>query len=292
MNTITHNNGWTITIKEDIKNLTLEQLYEVAKLCNKHYVVVFKNQNLTIEDQQKITSSIGEVKWHHGDNEAETERILIAPGIIRVTGELNEKGEQGLFGHEEELKWHTHHVHDKNIHRFPYVWLYSVKGSKGSKTSWINQEMAYNDLTLEMKEKLDKIVYATGGSTDQFSKMLLDSTKFPVDFDRPTKLVHTNIEGKKGLFFPFNQVHSVFEGVTQKEWEELKTFLIDHCTQEKYIYHHNWEDNDLVISEQWLSIHKRWSFDGMKERLLHRIAFDYNNVYNLKPYYSIASKDF
>ena len=43
-------------------------------------------------------------------------------------------------------------------------------------------------------------------------------------------------------------------------------------------YDHYWEDGDVVISEQWLSIHKRWEFKRMSERILHRIAFDYSKV--------------
>ena len=35
---------------------------------------------------------------------------------------------------------------------------------------------------------------------------------------------------------------------------------------------------DIVLSEQWLSIHKRHEFNNMKERVLHRIAFDYSKL--------------
>ena len=148
-----HSNSWTLTINEDIKSLSTEKLHEVAKLCNRHYVVIFKNQTLTVKDQMRIASSIGTVKLDHGRDDNEKERILIEPGVIRVTGELNDKGEKGLFGHDEELDWHTHHANA--VKRFPFVWLYAVKGSVGSRTSWINQEMAYNDLSINMKEKLE-----------------------------------------------------------------------------------------------------------------------------------------
>ena len=53
------------TIDEDIKKLTQEQLFEVAKLINRHFVVIFKNQNLTIEDELRITSTMGKVKLDH-----------------------------------------------------------------------------------------------------------------------------------------------------------------------------------------------------------------------------------
>jgi len=268
-------NGWTLTIQEDIKSLSLEQLHEVAKLCNRHYVVIFRNQDLSIEDQMRIASSIGTVKLDHGKDDADKERILLQPGVIRVTGEKNHTGKAGLFGHNEELDWHTHHANA--VKRYPFVWLYSVKGSKGSRTSWINQEMAYNDLSVNMQQELEKIKYASGYKVGSFSKEQTSHEK--INYENPINLVHTNKEGKKGLYFPFQQAYDIVEGATKEQWKELHVFLKGHCTKEKYIYHHEWEDKDLVISEQWLSIHKRWQFDGMKERLLHRIAFDYDKAY-------------
>ena len=268
-------NGWTLTIQEDIKSLSVTQLHEVAKLCNRHYVVIFRDQNLTIQDQMRIASSIGTVKLDHGKDDAEKERILIEPGVIRVTGELNANGDKGLFGHDDELDWHTHHANA--VRRYPFVWLYAVKGSAGSRTSWINQEMAYNDLSEDIKRKLETIKYASGYKIGSFSNMAVAKEK--INYENPISLVHTNKEGKKGLYFPFQQVYDIVEGATREEWQELHKLLKEHCTQEKYIYHHAWQDNDLVISEQWLSIHKRWSFNGMKNRLLHRIAFDYDKAY-------------
>lgn len=268
-------NGWTLHINEDIKALSDAQLHEVAKLVNRHYVVVFPDQQMTIDDELRITSAIGQVKWDHGKDDAEKERILLRPGVIRVTGEKNHTGKAGLFGHDEELDWHTHHANAKR--RYPFVWLYAVKGSKGSRTSWINQEMAFNDLSVNMQKELEEIKYASGYKKGSFSKEVTANEK--INYDNPINLVHTNKEGKKGLYFPFQQVYDIVDGATKEQWKELHVFLKSHCTQEKYIYHHDWNDNDLVISEQWLSIHKRWEFRGMDNRLLHRIAFDDDKAY-------------
>jgi len=54
--------------------------------------------------------------------------------------------------------------------------------------------------------------------------------------------------------------------------------LINHVTQEKYIFHHDWNDNEVIISEQWHTLHKRWEFDNIENRMLHRIAFDDTKV--------------
>lgn len=267
--------GWAVEIIENISNLSENDLYEVAKLCNKHLVVIFKNQSLTIDDQIRITSAIGKVKLDHGRNQFEKERTLVAPGVLRVTGEKNHTGKGGLFGHDEELDWHTHHTSAK--FRYPFVWLYAVKGSKGSRTTWLNQAMAYDDLSDNMKQKVAGIKYASGYKSGTFSDQQVGHNK--INYDNPVSLVHTNIEGKTGLYFPFLQAFDIVYGATKDEWEKIYNDLKNHVLQEKYMYHHNWEDGDLVISEQWLSIHKRWSFPYMNTRLLHRIAFNYDKAY-------------
>ena len=52
----------------------------------------------------------------------------------------------------------------------------------------------------------------------------------------------------------------------------LYDYLTGHILQDKYRYDHHWKDGDLVVSEQWLTIHKRHAFEKMNERLMHRIA--------------------
>ena len=48
----------------------------------------------------------------------------------------------------------------------------------------------------------------------------------------------------------------------------LYDYLKNHILQDKYRYDHYWKDGDLVVSEQWLTIHKRHAFDKMNERLM------------------------
>ena len=65
---------------------------------------------------------------------------------------------------------------------------------------------------------------------------------------------------------------------TEEQFKDLMQRLIEHVTQPQFIYDHHWEDGDIVLSEQWLSIHKRWEFDKMDQRILHRLAFNYENI--------------
>lgn len=234
-------------------------------------VVVFRKQNLTEEDEVRFCKMIGNVQ-EYVDQER-TKHIACHPNILRVTGEKDSDGEPGLFGHTSALDWHANQASNPN--RDPLIWLYSKKGSFGSRTSWINMIKAYDDLSETMKKDIQDVEITLGYKSGSYSTSNFFNEHHATDI--PFKLVHTNDAGRTGLYFPFLQIFGM-PGKTENEFNELMTELIEHVTQEKYVYHHDWIDGDVVISEQWLSIHKRWEFDKMDERVLHRIAFDYSRV--------------
>ena len=66
--------------------------------------------------------------------------------------------------------------------------------------------------------------------------------------------------------------------MNQEQSIVLANKLQKHILQEKYMYHHEWDDGDVIIHEQWLGLHKRWEFDGMPTRVLHRLTYDFANI--------------
>lgn len=273
-----HDNGWTVIVEEDINSLTKEQILDIGRLTTTNMVVVFKNQNLTPEQEIKFCKTIGKVQFVVNPF-FPTEGQRFAPVavneiILRVTGEKNDKGEPGLFGHTSALDWHANQC--SNRERNPLIWLYGVRGTKGSRTSWINNIESYKDLDEDFKQLLKTKKIYCGYEKGRYSPSttFLDHVNKDVLFD----LVMTNEAGQTGLYFPFLQTFGMAD-TSEEEYTEIWTKLRDHILQEKYMYHHDWDDGDVVISEQWLSIHKRWEFQDMESRLLHRIAFDYNKIY-------------
>lgn len=273
MNISYADNGWTVFINENLNDLSDQEIIEVGRLIVKNMVVVFKNQTLTPDQELNFCSKIGNYQYYP-PNVERIKHIRVNDGILRVTGKKNEYGEEGLFGHKAALDWHANQPSNKQ--RSPLIWLYGVEGTKGSRTSWINNIQSYEDLPTDVKEKINNIKVYCGYKVGSYS-----NSKFfieHIDKDNPVNLVQINKEGNKGLFFPFLQIFG-FENYEEKEFKEIMNLLTDHILQEKYVYHHDWEDGDVVISEQWLSIHKRWPFEDMANRVLHRIAFDYSKIY-------------
>jgi alpha-ketoglutarate-dependent taurine dioxygenase len=245
--------------------------------------VVARNQNhLTIDDEIRAAQMFGEVEDLSAFGDSAPFKNFIIPNsqykVGRVTGELDEHGNPGLFGHVSDLDWHCNQPSMPT--RKPLVWLLGVKGTAGSRTSWTNNIMAYNDLSQEWKDRVKDLKMVCGWKKDSYSEYDFGRAKGGIteDFNEhyTPSMVHTNIGNKTGLFFPFLQFKN-FVGLTEKESIDIIEPLRDHVLQEKYIYHHDWQDGDVVIAEQWLGIHKRWKFDGMPNRVLHRLTFDFSN---------------
>ena len=260
-------------VKCNLATVSDGSAHAIAEEVLENMIVVIRNQeHLTMEDEVRFCKWIGECQSYTEQPER-TKHIACHPNILRVTGEKDGHGEEGLFGHTSALDWHANQA--SSYERSPLIWLRSVKGSAGSRTSWINMIDAYNDLSSQIKTDLEDIEITLGYKSGSYS-----TSKFFVEHhavDKPFKLVHTNAAGKTGLYFPFLQIFGMV-GKSDTEFNEIMEILKSHVLQEKYMYHHDWQDGDVVISEQWLSIHKRWAFDGMTDRVLHRIAFDYSGL--------------
>jgi taurine dioxygenase len=263
-------NNWVAFLNDDLKEVDNKRALEIAKICLEHTVVVFKNQKLTPKQEIDFCSKIGNYQKTHG---SERGRDIILPeqdGVLRVTGKKNTQGKEGLFGHKHALDWHANQTSNQN--RMPLIWLYGVEGTKGSRTSYINMIAAYNDLDDDFKEEIKDIKVHCGFEKGRYS----DSEYFKehVNYDLAWPLVCTNDAHQTGLFFPFLQIFA-FEGNANSKFNSVMEKLTDHVLNEKYVYHHDWNDGDVVIAEQWLGVHKRWPYEKMEDRVLHRIAFDY-----------------
>jgi alpha-ketoglutarate-dependent taurine dioxygenase len=279
-----HNNGWTVIIDDfDLRTATQDNINHIARLIATNTLVVIKNQSLTIKDEIKIARMFKDPQCFniHDDpgyiSDMTGCEINESEGLfLRVTGEKDEYGRTGIAGHVNEMIWHSHSLGNSDDR--PIVWLYGVRGTKGSRTTWNNNIMSYNDLDDKFKDKINnyhlEILSEAGLEYGNPDKDQIISNHNP-------PMVAKNISGQTGLFFPFLQIVKIKE-LSNKKSREIINWLGPFTVQEKYCYHHDWNDGDVVLSEQTLGMHKRWRFEKIDHRLLHIGAFkfpdqDYKN---------------
>lgn len=269
-----HENGWTVFIENfDLKTATQEDINQIAKLVAKNTLVIIRDQLLGVEDQLRILnmfknpdkfSTIDQYFYElAADPEKDPEGVL-----IRITGELRD-GVIGGAGWDSDFDWHCD-MPELPV-RKPIVWLYGVRGTEGSRTTWNNNILAYADLSTEFKAQLDGLhtIYGNISAPEYHGHSGVE-----YNTEWTPSLVHTNNAGQLGIYFSPLQILKFVE-LSKEESDTLVQTLSDHILQEKYLYHHDWKDGDVILSEQWLGIHKRWAFDKMNKRLLHRSSMDF-----------------
>ena len=151
----------------------------------------------------------------------------------------------------------------------------------GGDTFFINTHKAYNDLTDDIKNKIDSLIvshsairpYADDGfyalEKDKDRSMKIKPSPKAKEFILHP-LVRTHPETRKKSLF-INQVYSIaIKGMNEKDSNELLTFLFLHMDQDKYIYKHKWQENMLVMWDNRSVNHcAQGGYQGY-QRLLHR----------------------
>jgi taurine dioxygenase len=270
-----HENGWTVILDDfDFKSATQQDINQIAKLIATNTLVIAKGQNLTLEDEVRIAKMFKNPQPLFQPTDTPFQDVALDPEglVLRVTAAKNERGKTGV-GAKPEFEWHANQTFDRN--RLPIIWLYSIKGSKGSITSYSNTIPAWEQMEPNMKE-LVKTLKIQFESNTASSHDTPESWKSALEENFQPDVVHTNIAGKEGLFFSHLDIKN-FVGMSIEESLPIIKEVSEYLLQDKFVYHHHWDDGDIVIAEQWLGLHKRWAFDKLEDRLLHRIAIDFPN---------------
>ena len=282
-------NGWTPIVSEiDLNTATKEEIDIIGCLTGRQTLVVIKNQgHLTAQDDVVAVKRFGspDINADYVKNVVidGTERIM-----RRVTGKKNPDGKwSGIFGMKEELNWHANPVEDPN--RRPVVYLRAVTGSKGSVTSFTNHARAWqNNISDTLKEFIlnnDLHVMHAHDNTSTVVRETMEALydgsvnrQFLGNEANTPPLLHKNKFGAIGPFiswFQFDKFVELDKEKSQKICQALKTEIM---SDQHNFYDHHWEDGDLLLSDQWLGLHKRHAFEDIENRLLHRAVVDYNNI--------------
>ena len=269
-----HSNGWTPIVEDiDLREATQDEINQIAKLCAENSLVVIKGQHPSIQEEIEIAKKFKTPKSLFKPGTLDYKHCMVEGSeelIYRVTGKLDEYGMTGIGGYPEEMVWHCDHAWAAPEQAHILIWLRAVSDSKGSVTTWNNTLLAYQELEQSLKDWISPLEAVYIKNRDHRYSVLDEGV--PTEYTLP--IVRTNITGKKGIFFPIYQVDRI-KDVDRAEERRLMIMLTEFLTQERFLYHHHWEDGDVVISDQWYSMHKRWAFSDIDKRLCHRIWFGY-----------------
>ena len=256
-----------INIAETLSN---SEVINVREQWVNYGVAVFPNQTLTLKQYEDFSQLFGP----YGK-----EPFLIPmqehPHIVKVHRKPYE--EAAHFGGAWHSDWSFQHAPPSA------TILYSeIIPPVGGDTLFANTADAYDDLSDELKEKINnlrcihsaKLPYAKDGvyATEGKKRTMQIHTSDEANKTMSHPLVRTHREtGRKSLFI--NPVYTIeIEGLSKEDSDSLLFELYIHMAQEKYIYRHQWQPNMLIMWDNRTVMHMaEGGYDG-HERLLHRIT--------------------
>jgi taurine dioxygenase len=259
--------------------LDAEALRRVKDAWHEHAVLLFRDQELSEDDQRRFASYFGPV----------AKRVPPKPGaagvgdapawddMMLVSDKVDANGKPlGTLGHGE-MWFHT----DKCYHRRPHraSFLYGIEiPAEGGYTKFSSLCAAYERLPAELKRQLEGAMviqgqqYGVGRRIDV--TLPLESTHHcaqPIFITNPGS-------GKKALYVA-SQNSMWIEGMDREESETLLEKLFDIAEDPAIIYEHVWRPGDLVMWDNLACLHARTDWPPEQRRTLRRCTVEGEPLY-------------
>jgi taurine dioxygenase len=252
--------------------LNEQDVRAIRKAFDDNIVIVFRGQQLSEEDQLKTAGYFGSV--------ATRKRPLnqVGPGgdydtpFMMVTNIVENGKPIGAFG-DGEMWFH----HDTSYYPAPHraTMLYALKLTTwGGETCFSNMYKAYDNIPVALRNDLEGKRVLQMHDYKRRERLNLDE----VDLSKirhhyqPIFITHP-ATGRKALYVS-RLMSAEIEGFSRRDSEEILEQLFDISEDPSIVYEHKWALGDLIMWDNWCSIHCRKDFPRDEPRLMRRLTLE------------------
>lgn len=258
-----------IDLREPIDNATMK---EIENAFHEHVVVVFRGQDITEEEQMAFANAFGGLGERQRSPNGSTPGGSYDTPFMFVTNIKDEKtGEPiGAFG-DGEMWFH----HDTSYYENPHkaTLLYSITlPSWGGNTCFSNMYKAYDNVPDDLKEKLDgrKVLQIHDYKRRERIDIYNTDISGMLQYEQPIFVTHP-ATGRKALYIS-RLMSARIEGLAPDENEEILEQLFDISEDPSVVFEHEWKLGDMVMWDNYASIHMRKDFPRDEPRLMRRLT--------------------
>ena len=254
------------------QNLTNRQFDEIHEALLDRTVIVFRDQDITPEQQVAFARRFGEPQ---PSSVSGFEKSKDNPEIDILEYDADNPP------HVTRDLWHTDFVGTERPTMGTVLYAKDIP-PQGGDTVWVNMVAAYEALSDRMRAHVDGL-WAYHDSYQPYSEFvrpeMYDAEK-GTDYLRDKRAAYVPalhpvvrkhpVTGKKGLFV--NESMTAFiKDMDRRESDFLLRYLFDYLRTPEFNYRHKWQTNDLAVWDNRLSLHYAL-FDYTEHRLMHRIV--------------------
>ncbi len=254
------------------KELSDEEIDELRTAIDKYGVLVFRNQPLTDEQQVRFSEYFGDIEIADLKNNITkaSERRLSQmfsdiSNLDKDQNILEKDGRQRLFNLGNRI-WHS----DSSFRPVPA--RYSLLSARavpvtGGNTQYADMHAAYDALDAKTLTEISDLQCE---HSLLYSRARLGMAEFTeqekADFAPVTQpLVRTHPSTKRKSLFLSSHIGSVI-GLTKPDGRLLIEELTELATQEKFVYTHRWQKDDLVMWDNRRTMHRARKYEDTVEK--------------------------
>ena len=254
---------------------TREEVMAIEAGMDRYAVLVFRDQQLTDEQQIAFTLNFGELEHTRGNAITRPAEMRLDPAFADVSNldkndqPLARDSRRRLYALGNRL-WHS----DSSFRAVPATYsLLSgrIVVDRGGDTEFADMRAAYDALDDATKAEVEELVCE---HSLMFSRGQLGFTEFSPDEReamRPVRqrLVRTHpVTGRRSLFLAAHI--GTIVGWPVPEARAFIRDLMEHATQPQFVYAHKWRQHDLVMWDNRQVMHRVRRFDDTRVRDVRR----------------------
>lgn len=266
-----------VDLREELPKHVVER---IKKAWLDHLVIVFRDQDITQEEQLRFAAHFGELGQRKKAPDALAERTEGTKQIDRrilLVSNIKENGKSiGAFG-DGDMWFHIDSGYAEKPYN--YTFLFGLELPKeGGNTLFSNMYAAYDALSPELKQKLAgrKALHIHEYLRHDRVALKEDLTGTPHWFH---PVLATHPETKRKSLFVDRLMTRRIEGLPLEESEAILEHLYELGERREFIYEHVWRKGDVVAWDNRCTIHARTWFDPAERRLLRRCAIEGQPIY-------------
>jgi taurine dioxygenase len=232
-----------------------------------HSVLVFRDQHLTPRQLLDAVGLFGEPFPQHNSRFALPE----CPLVHYISNQdFYPDGRRYIPGEG----YHTDH---SNAPRPPKATILHAVNlpDRGGDTQYADMRLAYDELPQQTKRRLDGLkaihVYQSRYSARKMMELSSESrSRVPDAVAHPIVRTHPE-SGRKAIYINPIRTEGIV-GMPEEEAQALLADLLEHATQPRYQYRHQWRPGDLIMWDNRSLLHQaNGDYDMKQLRYLYRI---------------------
>ncbi len=253
----------------DLKSLGDDEFAEIYNAFLDHIVLVFRGQDLAMEDFLAHGRRYGPVRPHI----VQKSRHPVLPELMVMDNKIvdTKKGAEkapSVNLVKRGAVWHTDTSYDYVRAKATQLYARAIP-SRGGDTLFSNAYAIYDALPAALKQRIEGLnaTYKYGGRLKREVQLLEEEDRVRPAAVHALVRVHPET-GRKAIYFNPGQVMEIV-GLEEAESDDLIATLTDYVESPDGDYRHEWQVDDLIIWDNRCLVHAATGDYPPEERRIH-----------------------